>query len=288
MCIRKFDFAFIGGDMRQVYMINNLVELGYSVIVYGLEDPLLCNNCNRSDSIEETILSSYQLILPIPIVKGDFILSKSNIEININDIKKYLSKIHTVYGGVFPQSIKSYLESNDISYYDFMEDENVILYNSIATAEGTIAHAINNSNINLHDSSILILGYGRCAITLAHKMKSLSNQITISARKQEQLSAAHTAQFSILPLTQLKDSISNYDFIFNTIPSLVLSPDLLDLTNNHVVIVDIASSPGGVDFDYAKKINRYANLYLGIPGKIAPKSSALYLNSHLLNYLGKK
>ena len=189
---------------------------------------------------------------------------------------------------MFSNDFKKYLGLNNIYYHDFMEQEDVILYNSIATAEGTIAAAITSSTINLHDSSCLILGYGRCGTTLANKLKFLSKNVTISARSTEQLSSAHTSLFNTIPLNELVENMNEFDFIFNTIPSLILTKDLLIMTKPSVIIIDIASKPGGVDFAYAGEIGRQTNLYLGIPGKVAPKSSATFLNNHLLNHLRKK
>lgn len=289
MLNNTYNFAFIGGDMRQIYMINELISLHYSVVVYGLLDPLLDDRCVIASSLKDAVMSSNILILPIPIMKDDtHIVSKSNIDINFLELKSYLTFDHKLYGGMFSKSFKEYLTHNTIYYHDFMEQEDVILYNSIATAEGTIAAAITSSTINLHDSSCLILGYGRCAITLAHKLKFLSKNVTISARSTEQLSSAHTSLFDTIPLGELVESINKFDFIFNTIPSLILTKDLLIMTKPDVIIIDIASNPGGVDFAYAKEIGRFTNLYLGIPGKVAPKSSATFLNNHLINQFRKK
>lgn len=284
-----YNFAFIGGDMRQIYMINELLSLHYSVVVYGLSDPLLDDRCVIVSSLKDAVISSNILILPIPIMKdSNRIVSKSNIDINFCELQSYLTSDHKLYGGVFSKDFKDFLTTSHIYFHDFMEQEEVILYNSIATAEGTIACAITNSPINLHDSSCLILGYGRCGITLAHKLKLLSKNVTISARSKEQLASAHTSLFNTIPLNELDQNICEFDFIFNTIPSLVLTRDLLIATKPSVVIIDIASNPGGVDFAYAKELNRYTNLYLGIPGKVSPKSSATFLINHLLNQFRKK
>ena len=289
MMIYKYDFAFIGGDMRQIYMINELIDLGYSVIVYGLHDPILDNKCVNGSTLVEVVLSSKVMITPIPISKdGMHVLSKSNFVIDLEEFISLLTSDHKIFGGCFSKSMIDYFNLNNIYYHDFMEEEELALYNSIATAEGAIAEAITSSKINLHDSNVLVMGYGRCAITLATKLKYLCASVDITARSSEQLSKAYTQSHHAIPLNELSNHIQKYDFIFNTIPSLVLTKDLLNKTKSHVIIIDIASNPGGVDFSYAKEIGRYTNLYLGIPGKVSPKSSASFLNNHLLNQLRKK
>ena len=66
----------------------------------------------------------------------------------------------------------------------------------------------------------------------------------------------------------------DYDFIFNTIPALVLTAPLLKKMKPQVTIIDIASAPGGVDFAAASELNLCARLAPGLPGKYAPASSA--------------
>ncbi|MDP3488229.1 MAG: dipicolinic acid synthetase subunit A, partial [Bacillota bacterium] len=51
----------------------------------------------------------------------------------------------------------------------------------------------------------------------------------------------------------------------------------LTCTASRVVIIDIASSPGGVDFSAAQELNRVAVLAPGIPGKFTPQSAGRIL-----------
>ena len=68
--------------------------------------------------------------------------------------------------------------------------------------------------------------------------------------------------------------MGTYDIIFNTVPALVLTEELLRNVRPETVIIDIASRPGGVDFNYCQKKGLHARLCLGLPGKYAPKSAA--------------
>lgn len=289
MVLYNYDFAFIGGDMRQIYMVNELISKGHSVIIYGLSSDYLDNTCSLAPTLIEAVLSSKIIVLPIPITKdGIHIISNSQTTILLDELLNYITSEHSIYGGCLTESLLNTCVTYNIPYHDFMEQEEIILYNSIATAEGAIAEAITSSNINLHDSACLIMGYGRCGRTLAQKLKYLCKSTDVTARNKEQLAVAHSNLLGTVMLNVLQDSIDKYDFIFNTIPALVLTKDLIKKTKPSVIIIDISSNPGGVDFAYAKEINRHTNLYLGIPGKISPKSSGTFLNQHLLNHLGKK
>ncbi|WFR54895.1 dipicolinate synthase subunit DpsA [Anaerocolumna sp. AGMB13025] len=283
----SYDFAIIGGDMRQIYMANELVARNYSVIVYGLLDPILDSSCTAADSLADAIDSSHIILTPIPVSKdGKTIISqKAQPDLTIYHLLRLLSPGQKLYGGCLTKEIKKQCDSNHIFYHDFMEQEEVILFNTIATAEGTLAEAILSSTTNLHGSSCLILGYGRCARTLADKLRGLCGHIDIAARSPLALAAANAASLGTVLLSSLEEKIDQYDYIFNTIPSLVLTREILVKTNPDVIIIDISSAPGGVDFAASKELERAAKLCLGLPGKYAPKSSAYFLIDYLLTNL---
>ena len=52
---------------------------------------------------------------------------------------------------------------------------------------------------------------------------------------------------------------------------------LLEKINKDCLIIDLASKPGGVDFDKAKELGIKTNWALGLPGKVAAKTAAKYM-----------
>lgn len=283
----NYDFAIIGGDMRQIYMANELIARNFSVIVYGLLDPMLDLSCAAADSLAEALDSVQTVITPIPVSKDgkNIIAQKAEPDLTIKQLCDLMTPGQKLYGGVLTKEMKKICDSKDIYHHDFMEQEEVILFNTIATAEGALAEAILGSNTNLHGSSCLILGFGRCARTLADKLKGLCGHIDIAARSPLALAAANAASFGMVSLALLEEKIDCYDYIFNTIPSLILTRELLAKTNPNVVIIDISSAPGGVDFPASRELCRNAKLCLGLPGKYAPKSSGDFLIDYLLTDL---
>jgi dipicolinate synthase subunit A len=285
----NYDFAIIGGDMRQVYMMNDLINRNYSVITYGLPDLILDFACIKAKTLTEAISSSLNIILPIPVSKDgvNIISGQSYPDLTIEGLCNQLTSNHKLYGGCLTNIIKNHCNANGIFYNDLMEKEEIVLFNTIATAEGALAEAISNSTINLQKSNCVIIGFGKCARTLAEKLKNLCGHLDIAARSSLALSAANAASYGTVNLSQLNDSINKYDFIFNTVPAMVLPKELLINTKLDVTIIDIASNPGGVDCCSAKELNRNAKLCLGLPGKYAPKSSAICLTNYILSDLRK-
>ena len=69
-------------------------------------------------------------------------------------------------------------------------------------------------------------------------------------------------------------ALQESDFIFNTIPAMVLPKALLGYVRRDALILDMASAPGGVDYEACKELGISAALLPGLPGKYAPASSA--------------
>lgn len=160
------------------------------------------------------------------------------------------------------------------TFFDFMEMEEVVLKNAVATAEGTIAEAISLSDKNISDSNCLLLGFGRCGKTLATRLAGMKGNVTVAVRRQEQRNLAKEYGFETLPLRNLESRVQNFDFIFNTIPAKVLREEHIRNMSRDAVIIDIASKPGGTDFAACERYQILAVLALGLPGKYSPKTSA--------------
>ncbi|HWT27567.1 MAG TPA: dipicolinate synthase subunit DpsA [Mobilitalea sp.] len=272
----QINIGIFGGDLRQVYMAASLLEKGYRVFIYHLADTVSHENCSLVYTLNELFEKCNILIGPVP-------MSRDQINITAKNAPKDLTIAHVAYlikehqiliGGNIPSPITDICNSRHIQYYDLMKNEKVTILNAIATAEGTIMEAIASSDRNLHGSNCLVLGYGRCAKVLAAKLQGMNARVTVAARSEEALAYANAAGCQVIRLDHMKCILPSFQFIFNTIPVLILDKDCLELVDKHVTIIDISSAPGGIDFDYAKQLKLNAKLCLGLPGKVAPRSSS--------------
>ena len=107
----------------------------------------------------------------------------------------------------------------------------------------------------------------------------------MEARKYADLAMIEGHGYEPLPLDNLKEHIHEFDIIFNTIPSLILDDEILTKVKKDALIIDLASKPGGIDFEYANK-NGYNVIHaLGLPGKVAPVTSAKYIKEIIDNLI---
>ena len=284
-------------DLRQLYMARYLADKGFFLHLICSES-MNCqkdfkekllelinigSNIRVTYDIDEIIDISNIIVTPVPFNKiCEFIT-----------IPKFISKINEkddlstflLYAGLLDKESQDLLNNSNIKYIDYSKSEKLAIYNSISTAEGIIAEAIIAKNTNLHHSKVLVLGYGKCGKTLAWKLKNLDAKVTVCARKEEDLESAYSMGLNAINLHNLIMEINKYDYIFNTIPIIILNEELLSKVNPECVILDIASNPGGVDKNAALRHKISVRHVLGIPGKYAPKSSGEEMAKELINII---
>ncbi|NYB75014.1 dipicolinate synthase subunit DpsA [Sedimentibacter hydroxybenzoicus DSM 7310] len=279
--------CFIGGDLRQTYLANLLYENGFNVITYRLINSKEFN-LNTTDDISYAMNFSKLIITPIPFSKDkkhitDHIQNENKL--TFEEFLLHLKSTHCLIGGNIIKEAIEICNKNNIPYLDLMKVEEIAMFNAIATAEGAIAEAVTKSLGNLHGSRGLVLGYGKTGKVIASKLNALNVDVTVGARSKIALTEAFVNGCDILELDELKSKISKFDYIFNTIPFIVLTKELLSTLSPKITIIDIASLPGGIDYAAAKELNINAHLCLGIPGKYAPLASAEILFNEILPLL---
>ncbi len=284
---KQYDIAVIGGDLRQIYMANEFIYKGYSVIVYGLSHQTLSAQAKSAKTLEEALSSSHTIICPVPFTRNQFNITNEDgfPDLTVENLLNNLRESSKLFGGNIPSSVSKYCSTHSITVYDLMEMNDVAILNAVATAEGSIAEAIKRSTINLHQSNCLVLGFGRCAQVLAKKLYALDAAVCIGARSKDARAFAEAFGYTSISLDYLDDQLINFNFIFNTIPSVILTKSRLEKVLPQVTIIDIASAPGGIDYNAAESAKINATLCPGLPGRYAPKTSGEILVSAIENIL---
>lgn len=227
--------------------------------------------------VEDICLASF-VILPTP-------FSKDGINITGTDISCVdcvnMCKDKTIFSGAIPKNIKEEMEKNNIKYYDLMEYDDVAILNAIPTAEGAIKIAIEKTETTLSGSKVLVLGFGRIGKVLCKMLYGIGANVYCEARKESDLALIKALGYNSIDLKKLDDYLSSFDYIFNTIPTMILDRRRLNKVKKDVCIIDLASNPGGVDFEAAKDLGINASLELALPAKISPVSAAKFLRDKI-------
>ena len=145
------NFSVIGGDLRLSNLAGILAKDENKVNVFGMEnsnDVMENRKIIKCNTLEEAIKKSDVIIGSIPFMKNneEMYATFSDEKIKLNDLvnKKYKDK--TFIAGSISNDAKSKLESSFGKVVDIMKEEELVVLNTIATAEGAIDVAIRNTD----------------------------------------------------------------------------------------------------------------------------------------------
>lgn len=268
--------SIIGGDNRNLILSNLLKEEGYTVFRFGLG--------TEEKSMEECIKESNFIITATP-----FSLDAENIYSPLVDkkinIQKFIDLIHnkTIIAGSISEEYINKFSCNGNRVVDIMKDNKLVIKNTIPTAEGVVKIIIENTSITINDSNIAILGFGRVGKRLAKVLNGMGANIFCLDTKKEEVANIERCGYNILK--DIYKELTSMVVIVNTVPKQILGKNEINSINKSTLIIDVSSKPGGVDFEYANQ-NGYNVIHaLGLPGKIAPVTSAKYIKEIVENLI---
>lgn len=283
------EISIIGGDLRTVKLIKLLAQDKNKIKVWGFENcEELLDFEKKNDNLKihnnlDEALQNQIIIGPTPFTKDrkyictQYTNQKLEIQTLANKIRDKL-----LIGGSVPAEILEQIETIDI-----LKDERLVILNAISTVEGTIEIAIKETQKNLYNSNILIIGYGRIGKILVDRLTAFKANVYCSAREKD-ITWIEAYGSKSIKYEELNKKIDMFDIIINTVPVLILNKERLELLNKNTLLIDVASAPGGIDFEVARQLNIKTIWALGIPGKIAPISSAEYIKETIYNTIKER
>ena len=284
------NFSVIGGDLRLCSLAQLLAKDKNTVSVFAMENSkeiMENKTLKKCESIEEAIEESKIIIGSIPFLKsnGEMYTTFSDKIIRVENFTKKKYKDKLFIAGNISNSAKEKIEGSYEKVIDLMKQEELVILNTIATAEGAIDVAIQNTNTIIHGSNVLILGFGRVAKEVATKFHGLSAKVTCAARKTTDLAWIKTLGYDAVNINELGEDLKKYDIIINTVPQMIIEKENMQFMKQDVLLIDLASSPGGINIEDAKKMNLKFIWALALPGKIAPVTSAKFIKETIYNLI---
>lgn len=268
-------FLILGGDSRNIMLAQCLAHAGHNVQMSGLGNDSE-NQTPIIVKIKEAINSYDYIVGPLPFtIDGENLhmpLSKDTVK--LNDLIDIFTGNKVLIAGKIPVNFTEKLIENDIAVYDYLDRDEMSILNSIPTAEGAIQIAMEELPITIHGVNALVLGYGKTGKTLAGKLHALGANTYVCARKSVDFALCEVNNLYSTDYKKVDSIIQNMDVIFNTVPAIVLDSTRLSHIRRDCLIIDLASKPGGCDFDYAKENGIKIIHALSLPGKVAPITAA--------------
>lgn len=269
--------AFIGGDARQLEVIQRMTELDATVTLIGFDNlKQTFNGASHAELTEDVFAELDAVVLPAVGTddKGvvDGVFTSKELRLSGGHIAR-LPKHAKVYTGMGKAYLKKICSKHDIVLVELFERDDVAIYNSIPTAEGALMLAMQHSDITIHGSVAVVLGFGRTGITMARALQGLGAKVLVGARRDEHYARAYEMGFEPFYTTSLRQHVRDVDFLFNTVPAPIVTSQVIAAMPPRALIIDLASKPGGTDFRFAERRGVKAMLAPGLPGIVAPKTA---------------
>jgi|AGTN01.3.fsa_nt_gi hypothetical protein len=183
------------------------------------------------------------------------------------------------------ESVKAIVDAKSIRHVDILKDETFIVKNAYLTAEGALAYIILNTDSTIRQMPILLLGYGRVGKSVNKLLKDNYSFVTVATDDRSEFALATIFSDAAYDLVDFKAHVGEFAVIINTIPKLILEGDTLKDVRKDAFILDLASKPGGVDFEAAEALGLNVMHALGVPGKVAPKTAGGYIKDVIIKNL---
>lgn len=285
----KYRFTLIGGDKRIAALAKALAMRGHTVNVCKSGEELSAvNGIKVYNGFERAVASGDFVVLPMPISRDGLHVSASvgdaDEQILISDVLDCAKRcdVRYVFGGNVGKSIKEMAENKGVSLIDYSLSEQFLQSNAESTAEGGIMVAMENTDVTIKDSSILVGGYGRIAKYITKLLLSMGADVTVAARKDEALIHAASLGCKVVKIGDLgdaqkfKQAVQNSRIIFNTVPSLIFTEELIG-KKSYATYIELASCPGGINLCAAREAGMNIIFAPSLPGRYSPESAGGYI-----------
>ena len=253
--------AIVGGDARQQAAGEYLRGQGHQVVG--------ADQVYRADVI----------LLPLPLDEEQAELAR---------LLRAAKPGATALGGRVSEAAYRLAEAAGVTLLDYFERPELAELNAIPTAEECIGILLEGRRRTLWGSPVLVTGYGRVGRALARRLVLLGAQVTAAARSPEQRALALGDGCRAIPLTGLAAAAAGLDAVVNTIPAPVLGPGVLLRLAPGALVVDLASRPGGTDFDAARAAGVRAIHALSLPARCAPVTAGEFVARAVLDILRER
>lgn len=246
-------WLLIGTDERLAICKDNLVQDGDQGILLQTE---------RANEALKEVLTTFQpnhIVFPIGELKGRF-----PVELLVHRPTLYVGNVSRKWLEPF--------QKEGLTIHHYLQEELFIWENAHITAEAFLKEFYEETARMIRGTSFFIAGFGRVGKMVARLIESMGGNVSIVARKTEQLAEANMLGYQSCAIEKLSSYEGSY--VVNTIPAKWLHAENSDA----LFIFDLASSPGCLRD--AKNVEYY-KILPRLPGKHFPIDAAFVLKEAL-------
>lgn len=282
--------AIIGGDERTIALMKRLVELKRrKIFAVGFNNVENLPDEIQTVAIEEIPVQTIDyIILPVQGMNDEkqVYAKLENKWIQLQDgFFNQLNKTTKILTGIATKALNEIKRDFSLEVIPILTRDDLAIRNSIPTAEGALLIALQNTTYTIHNSKVLITGYGRIGQTIARVFDALRAKVYIYTKEKSDAARAESNGLQSLSNEEFKWQISSMNIVLNTVPDLIIDDDLLKRMNKQTLIIELSSYPGGVDVDNAINRGFEAIVAGGLPGKVAPVTAGTALAEVISEYI---
>lgn len=284
----KYVFLVVGGDLRQSYVAQSLAE---DAVVYtlGLDNKVEAENTIALDRLEDLKEKLDYVILPLPVTCDGIHINMPYYQekVSLYTLIPYLKANAVLFGGKVDKEAAIFTYKG-FEILDYLEREELSVLNAVPTSEGALELAMHELATTVYGLNVLVTGMGRISKVLIKALIGLGAKVTVTARKYADLEWAKIFGCEGIHIKDINDTLEKFDLIFNTVPFMIFDEKKLIKLKESCLVIDLASKPGGVDFDSASKIGVKVIWALSLPGKVAPVTSGQIIAGTIKNILSER
>ena len=133
-----------------------------------------------------------------------------------------------------------------------------------------------------------MIGYGRIGRVLCRMLRGLGAHVTAAARKYADLAWIEADGCTPVHTGRMEEALKDSQLIVNTAPAMLLNEQLLKGVPKSCLLIDLASKPGGIDFNTANRLGLKAIWALSLPGKVAPLTAGRIIFDTIQNIAAER
>ncbi|MFZ5827186.1 MAG: dipicolinic acid synthetase subunit A [Bacillota bacterium] len=288
MSVHGKTVAVLGGDRRMAEAVHFFLRAGAKVRLAGLEWDDRFAGVQVCSSGAEALTGAQAAVLPVQGATQDgkvfTVPGAPSCQIDVEAVRR-LERGATLFVGIGNPYLSRICEEAGVPLVEYRETDDFATWNSIPSAEGAIQMAMEATPFTIFGSRSLVVGFGRTGKAVALLLKGLFSDVSVAARSEVDLARIWASGYRPVAWPELVQAVTEADLIFNTVPALVLSRSVLSGAPRHAAVIDLASAPGGTDFEAAKELGLTAKLAPGLPGIVAPVTAGRIIAELIVRHL---
>lgn len=280
-------FAVCGGDERLVRLSAQLLRDEHRVRLFALEGAPAAEGARSCAAAAEAVAGADCVVLPMPALSPRGLLN-APLSAEPHCAGELLSAAHegqVFCAGMATEELRAMADGAGVRLFDYGRRGEFEAANSVATAEGAIALLLRETDSTLWGQRILICGRGRIARALAPRLRALGAGVCVSSRTPGDMAWTRAEGLEALDTRALCGRLGAFGIVVNTVPALTLTAARLAELPEGALVLDLASRPGGTDFEAARAFGIRALHAPGLPGKWSPETAAGAIREAVYNIL---